>query len=387
MDNRKEFLTQEFSKRFQGKPEVWTRAPGRVDLMGSHTDYNMGYVMTMTIDRDTWLAASPRTDRKVNIYSLDMKSGAEFSLDDLTKDEETPWTNYVRAIAKYCIEAGYELKGFNAIVHSTVPFSAGLSSSAALEMAIAVTFQAVSGFEMDPVEMALIGQKAENKFIGVNSGILDQYSSAMGEEGKTVLLDCRALTHSMVDIAPELSVVICDTKAKRNLLGSEYDDRRNQCEAGVAILQKSNPEIEALRDVSFDEFDAAKDQIPDVVRKRCRFILEENQRVLDLATLLSENDGEGLKETFTTSYFGARDLFEIGAPAMEEMYQSMLNAPGVVAARQTGAGFGGCMVALVRPEKIDAFSTSVIKEYKERTGLDAEIYAVQASDGASIIEG
>ena len=291
------------------------------------------------------------------------------------------------AIAKYCIEAGYELKGFNAIVHSTVPFSAGLSSSAALEMAIAMTFQAVSGFTMNPVEMALIGQKAENKFIGVNSGILDQYSSAMGEKGKTVLLDCRALTHSMVNIASELSVVICDTKAKRNLLGSEYDDRREQCEAGVEILKEKNAEVEALRDVSFDEFDAAKEQMPDVVRKRCQFILEENQRVLDLARLLSENDGEGLKETFTTSYFGARDLFEIGAPAMEEMYQSMLNAPGVVAARQTGAGFGGCMVALVRPEKIDAFSTSVIKEYKERTGLDAEIYAVQASDGASIIEG
>ncbi|MCP4141822.1 MAG: galactokinase [Chloroflexi bacterium] len=387
MDNRKEFLTQEFKKRFQAEPEVWTRAPGRVDLMGSHTDYNLGYVMTMTIDRDTWLAAAPRTDRKVNIYSLDMKSGAEFSLDDLSKDEKTSWTNYVRAIAKYCMEAGYELNGFNAIVHSTVPFSAGLSSSAALEMAIAMTFQAVSGFMMDPVEMALIGQKAENKFIGVNSGILDQYSSAMGEVGKTILLDCRALTHSMVDISPELNVVICDTKAKRSLLGSEYDDRRNQCEAGVEILQKSRPEIEALRDVSFEEFDAAKDQIPDVVRKRCQFILDENQRVLDLARLLSENDGEGLKKTFTASYLGARDLFEISAPAMEEMYQSMLNASGVVAARQTGAGFGGCMVALVRPETVGAFSASVISEYKERTGLDAEIYAVQASDGASIIEG
>ncbi len=385
MDNRKEFLTKEFSKRFQGKPEIWTRAPGRVDLMGSHTDYNLGYVMTMTIDRETWLAASPRADRVVNIYSVDMKSGAEFSLDDLKKDEKTPWVNYVRAVAKYSMEAGYKLKGFNAIVHSTVPFSAGLSSSAALEMAIAMTFQAVSGFEMDPVEMALIGQKAENHFIGVNSGILDQYSSAMGEAGKTILLDCRALRSSLVNISPELKIVICDTKAKRNLLGSEYDDRRKQCEAGVAILQKLDPKIESLRDVSFEDFDAAKDQMPDPVRKRCQFILEENQRVLDLAEPLSKNDGVRLKELFSSSYFGARDLFEIGAPAMEEMYQSMVNAPGVVAARQAGAGFGGCMVALVHPQKVDAFSASVIKEYKQRTDLDAEIYAVEASDGASII--
>jgi galactokinase len=386
MAERKEYLSKEFKKIFGAEPTLWTRAPGRVDLMGSHTDYNMGYVMTMTIDRDTWIAATPRDDGKVKVYSLDMNSGAEFSLDDLSKEKETPWTNYVRGIAKYCIEAGYQLKGFNGLIHSTVPFSAGLSSSAALEMAVAMMFQAVGGFDLDPVEMALIGQKAENLFIGVNSGILDQYSSAMGEEGKTVLLDCRALTSSLVDISDELAIVIGDTKSKRNLLGSEYDDRRSQCEQGVAILQTVYPDISALRDASFDQFNAIKEKMPEVIQKRCQFILEENQRVLDLAKPLSENDTKTLRETFTTSYLGARDLYEIGAPAMEDMYQSMLNAPGVVAARQTGAGFGGCMVALVKPALVDEFSSSVITEYKQRTGLDAEIYAVRASAGASIIE-
>jgi len=244
MDKRKTFLSQAFERRFGSKPTLWTRAPGRVDLMGSHTDYNLGYVMTMTINRDTWVASVPRMDRKVNIYSLDMKSGAELSLDDLSKDEEGSWTNYVRAIAKYLLEAGYELKGFNGLVQSTVPFSAGLSSSAALEMAIAMAFQAVSGFKMNPVEMALLGQKAENQYIGINSGILDQYSSVMGEEGKTVLLDCRALTHTMVNIAPDLQVVICDTKAKRNLVDSEYDDRRHECEAGVEILKRAIPQLQ-----------------------------------------------------------------------------------------------------------------------------------------------
>jgi len=385
MDNRKEFLIGEFRARFHGEPELWTRAPGRVDLMGSHTDYNLGYVMTMTIDRDTWVAARPRADRKVNIYSLDMNSGSEFSLDDLVKDAVNPWTNYVRAIAKYCLDAGHELKGFDGLIHSTVPFSAGLSSSAALEMAVAMMFQAVSGFELDPVEMALLGQKVENQYIGVNSGILDQYSSAMGEAGKTILLDCRALTHTMVNISTDLQVVICDTKAKRNLLGSEYDDRRRQCEEGVTVLKTVNPEINSLRDATFDEFDRAETQMPEVVRKRCRFILEENQRVLDLAKPLAENDTQNLKELFSASYFGARDLFEIGAPAMEAMFQSMKKAPGVVAARQAGAGFGGCMVALVNPKMVEAFSASVVNDYKERSGLDAEIYPVRASDGASII--
>ena len=386
MENRKAFLTQKFRTLFKNDPELWSRAPGRVDLMGSHTDYNLGYVMTMAIDRDTWIAARPRADGKVRLHSLDMDSGAEFSLDDLAKAEEIPWTNYVRGIAKVCLDAGFDLRGFDGLVHSTVPFSAGLSSSAALEMATATIFQAVSGFKLDPVQMALLGQKAENQFVGVNSGILDQYSSAMGQAGKTVLLDCRALTSELVGMSPDLQVVICDTKTKRNLLGSEYDDRRKQCEQGVAILQTADPAIASLRDVPFDLFNRMKDQMPPLVQKRCQFILEENQRVLDLAQPLAQNDGEKLKAIFAASYRGARDLFEIGAPTMQAMVRAMSTAPGVVASRQAGAGFGGCMVSLVDPAQVERFSASVTAEYKTLTGLDAEIYAVQASDGASMMQ-
>lgn len=386
MKERKAYLTEEFIRRFGKEPTLWTRAPGRVDLMGSHTDYNLGFVMTMTIDRDIWIAASPRKDRRVRVQSLDLEGDSEFSLDKITRDEQVPWSNYVRAIAKFCQEEGYILQGFDGLIQSSVPFSAGLSSSAALEMAVAMMFQLVSGFELDMVEMALIGQKAENFFVGVNSGILDQYSSAMGEEGKTILLDCRALTSSLVSMASDLQVVISDTKAKRNLLGSEYDDRRNQCEEGVAMLQQAFPEIQSLRDATFDQLEIVKSQMSEVVYKRCQFILEENQRVLDLEQPLRDKDAQELKRLFTASYYGARDLYEIGAPAMDNMYQSMMIAPGVVAARQAGAGFGGCMVALVEPKQVEEFSFSVIAEYKSRTGLDAEIYPVRASKGASIIK-
>ncbi len=194
-------------------------------------------------------------------------------------------------------------------------------------MATAMMFQAVSGFKLDPVQMALLGQKAENQFVGVNSGILDQYSSAMGQAGKTILLDCRALTSELVGISPDLQVVICDTKTKRNLLGSEYDDRRKQCEQGVAILQTADPAIASLRDVPVDLFNRMKDQMPPLVQKRCQFILEENQRVLDLAQPLAQNDGEKLKAIFAASYTGARDLFEIGAPTMQAMIQVHVQRP------------------------------------------------------------
>src|SRR5512143_3321357 len=262
---RKTLVTAKFTERFGTVPEVWSRAPGRVDLMGSHTDYNLGYVMTMTIDRDTWIAARPRDDRKVAIDSLNVEGGGEFDLDRIEYDAAAPWINYVRGVAKFLQAAGHSLIGFDGLVHSTVPFSSGVSSSAALEMAVGVMFQLVSGFRIDPVQLALIGQRAENQFVGVNSGILDQYSSAMGEAGCTLLLDCKHLTSRNVPIAEGWKVVICDTRAKRTLAGTEYSERRAQCEAGVRLLQRWYPDIAALRDVTLGQFNAHEKDLPDIV--------------------------------------------------------------------------------------------------------------------------
>ena len=244
-------------------------------------------------------------------------------------------------------DAGYQLTGFNGLVHSTVPFSSGLSSSAALEMATGCMFKLLGDFDIDPVEMALLGQKAENQFVGVNSGILDQYSSTMGEAGSSLLLDCRYLRSRPVHIDPRWLVVICDTRAERNLTGSEYSERRAQCEAGVAILQQSDPTIKALRDVSLEQLKEQAHLLSDVVERRCRFIIEEDQRVLDLAEALPIGDADRLSELMAASYAGARDLYEIGVPAMESMMNAMKGGPGVIGARQAGAGFGGCMVAVV----------------------------------------
>ena len=386
MEERQRFISEEFRKLYGGLPSIWARAPGRVDLMGSHTDYNMGFVMTMTIDRDTWIAARPRDDNHVAIHSCNVPGGTLFPLADIQRDESATWTNYVRGVAAIMKASGYKLRGFDGLVHSTVPFGSGLSSSAAIEMATALLFKALSGLKLDPVDMALLGQRAENEFVGVSTGILDQYSSVMGRAGCAILLDCRHLTNEVVRINPALHVVICNTRSERSLVGTEYDERRAQCEEGLRLLQRFYPAVTALRDVTPAMFALQKHGLPELIARRCQFIIEENQRVLDLAQLLPEGDPERLQTLFKASYSGARDLYEIGAPAMTAMIKAMSTAPGVVAARQTGAGFGGSMVALVQDGFLEAFAEHVSESYQQDTSIEPEVYAVQATPGATILE-
>lgn len=382
---RKEYLTQQFTQAYHRAPEVWARAPGRVDLMGSHTDYNLGYVMTMTIDRDTWIAAAPRSDMQVHLHSLNLKGSAQFDLNDRSFDHEAPWSNYIRGMAAVLHDAGYPLHGWDGMIHSTIPFASGLSSSAAIEMAVGVVFQAVGGFTLDGVTLARLGQKAENQFVGVNCGILDQYSSAMGRAESSLLLDCRSLASQIMPISSEVTVVICDTRAKRSLAGTEYGERRAQCEEGVRILQTFIPSITALRDVTPAIFAAHEHVLPALVARRCRFIIEEDQRVLDLAGALAMGDRPRLAELTAQSYAGARDLYEIGAPAMQAMVNAALEAPGVIGVRQAGAGFGGCMVALVESPHVEAFCSAARMVYRQATGIDPAIYAVHAADGAGAL--
>lgn len=379
---RKALITTEFERRFGQTPTLWTRAPGRVDLMGNHTDYNLGYVLTMSIDRDTWIAATPRADDRVEVYSLNLPGGGAFAFDDITRDGQAPWTNYVRGVAKMLQQAGYRLTGFNGLVHSTIPFGSGLSSSAAIEMATAEMFELVGGLDLDPVEKVLIGQRAENRFVGVNTGVLDQYSSAFGREGCALLLDCRDLTSRTMMVAEGLHVVVCDTRAERSLTGTEYDERRAQCEEGVRILQQWSPEIESLRDVSLELLEAHEDALPDVVARRCRFIIEENQRVLDLADTLPTGNRARLHELLVESYIGARDLYELIIPATEAMMNAIMEGPGVVGARQAGAGFGGCMVALVEIPQVEAFTAHVKEAYRQATDIEPQVYSVLPAAGA-----
>jgi len=379
---RKDLVAGQFVERFGRPPSVWTQAPGRIDLMGSHTDYNLGYVLTQAIDRNTWIAANPRDDDRVTIQSLNLKGRVVFNLEQTEYDSDVPWTNYVRGVAAALQQEGYPLIGFDGLIHSTIPFGSGLSSSAALEVATAVLFDALGDLNIDPVQMALICQRAENEFVGLNCGILDQYSSAMGQAGSVLLLDCRDLSSQTKPLADGIRVVVCDTRAKRELTGSEYSVRRAQCEEGVRILAGFYAGIRSLREVDLEQLESHRADLPSVVYRRCRFIIEENQRVLDIADALARDDRGRISALAAASYAGARDLYEISCDEMEMMMSAMLSAPGVIGARQAGAGFGGCMIACVEQGQVEDFARHVREHYQASSGLESHAYPVLAASGA-----
>jgi galactokinase len=380
LQQRVSCVNKVFEQRFGGAPALWGRAPGRVDLMGSHTDYNLGFVLTLPIGYDTWLAARPRADRTVRLHSMNLGAEDSFSLDSIVPDPRQRWSNYVRGVAQVLQAEGLKLTGFDGVLHSTVPIESGLSSSAALECVTATVFEALGGWKLDPVKKALLCQRAENQFVGVNCGILDQYTSCAGQAGCALLLDCRDLSHRAVRLAAGLRVVICDTKSKRELAGSEYGRRRAQCEEGARRLG-----LKALREITPEQFYQREGELPAEVARRCRFIVEENDRVLKLVAALPALDRPAIQRLTAESFQGACDLYEIGAPSMRAMMAAMLGAPGVMGARQAGAGFGGCMVAFVEDAQIDAFAASVRQAYFTATQLTPEVYPVEAAAGAGLL--
>lgn len=370
-----------FTQQFHTPPTLLTRGPGRVNLIGEHTDYNDGFVMPMAIDRAVWLALRPRPDRHVVVTSLDMGETAGFDLDHL-QHTQTTWVEYLKGVAWAMQAKGYTLQGWEGVMAGDVPIGAGLSSSAAVEMAAVRAFLALSHQTWQPALMARVGQMAENQWMGVNSGIMDQMISAAGQTDHALLIDCRSLEVEAVPLPPQTAVVIMDTNTRRGLVDSAYNERRQQCETAAAFFG-----VSALRDVTLTTFEAQATNLEEVVRRRARHVITENGRVLQARTAMQQHDAPLLGQLMNASHTSLRDDFAVSSPALNTIVELAQQQPGCYGARMTGAGFGGCAVALVQatPHTLTHFVQTVATRYEAATQLIPSLYICQATDGASVI--
>jgi galactokinase len=368
------------AERRRGDVRV-VRAPGRVNLIGEHTDYNLGYVLPAAIDLEIRIAYVRVDDDRVELTRLDDGSRDSFQL-GIDRARTGTWLDYVAGTAWALAETGAPLHGLRGVVATTLPPNAGLSSSAAIELASAWAMLDDIAPQVDPLTLARICQHAENAYVGVQCGLMDQFAEACGVAGAAVLLDCRSLQWRPVPIPDDVRLVVLHTGSDRSLDGSEFNLRRQQCEAAVAAIAEDDPAVGSLRDVTPFHLSAAKTRMDPVAYRRAEHVVTENQRVAEVVTALEEGELTQVGVAFAASHASLRDRFEVVSPELDAMVEIALSVPGVVAARMTGAGFGGCTINLVRPEAVDALRHAVERDYPARTGLRPLAFPVQATAGA-----
>jgi galactokinase len=360
------------------------RAPGRVNLIGEHTDYNDGFVMPAAIDFYTWVAVAPRADRKVAVFSEEFSESVEFDLDQADPPRANRWSDYVRGVAIVLEQSGYRLRGANLRIRSEVPIGSGLSSSAAIEVASGLAMLETSGLMIDRTELAMACRRAENEFVGARVGIMDQFISCNGKAGHALMLDCRSLEYRLLPISDEIRLVVCNTMVKHELASNEYNTRREECEAGVRHIARALPRVRALRDVTPDELEQYGGDLPRVIYNRCRHVVTENERVIKSAAALERGDLNSFGELMIESHRSLRDDYEVSCAELDIMVDLARGVEGVYGARMTGGGFGGCTVNLVRAESVADFKRDVARGYKDATGRHPEIYTCRASEGAQL---
>ncbi len=381
-----ELLTQKFKDYFGENPTLLVRAPGRINLIGEHTDYNNGFVLPAAIDKAIYFAISPRTDKKCILLAYDLNDTYEFSLDTIRKTEKS-WANFLIGVLAEILEKGKQINtGFNIVFGGDVPLGAGLSSSAAVESGMGFALNKLYNLELTKLELALIAQQAEHKYAGVNCGIMDMFASIHGKANSVIKLDCQDLSFEYFPFDfPEYSLVLCNTGVKHNLGDSEYNQRRAECEEGIRRLQSAFPQVDSIRDVTIPMLRSQADKLSSVVYNRCKYVVEEIERV-DVACKALENDdlktfGQKMYET----HQGLSQDYEVSCPELDFLVEQTFNFDSVVGARMMGGGFGGCTINLVKADVVETFIDNITLAYKKTFNRELISYRVKITNGVEAL--
>ncbi len=375
-------VVDEFKRRYKEEPRI-ASAPGRVNLIGEHTDYNDGFVLPFAIDKRTYAAFSGRSDGRVKAYTMTLGKTADFEVTDDSKGND--WAVYIRGMLTTLSRRGITTSGANLVIDSDIPFGAGLSSSAALEVAVGLAISTIAERRVDPTELALAGQEVENEFAGVRSGIMDQLVSVLAISDHTLLIDCRSLEtqHVPMDLK-DMSLVVCDSKVEHELASTEYNKRREECEEGVKLLGREPGEIRSLRDVTMADLDKHQDVLSDKILQRCRHVVSENERTLAAVAAIKAKDLVKLGKLMYLSHYSLRDDYEVSCPELDLLVETAASIDGVAGSRMTGGGFGGCTITLLKTKCLAQFKTRVERAYEDAFRIVPEIFEVRPSAGARV---
>jgi galactokinase len=377
-------VADEFQKQFGEMGRIY-RAPGRVNLIGEHTDYNQGFVMPAAINFSCWVGASPRADGRLIVRSENFHEDVKVAIGNLPEWPRTGWASYPLGVAWALEQAGYPLAGCNLYIAGDVPLGSGLSSSAAIEVATALAILENSGASMAKTDLARLCQRAENDYVGAMCGIMDQFIACHGRANHAVLLDCRSLEGRAIPVPGDVALVVCNSMVKHDLAASEYNKRRAECEQGVKLLKQVLPSIEALRDVSTAQLESHRRLLPDLIYKRCRHVVTEDERALKVASALESGELGRLGMWMAESHESLRDDYQVSCQELDLLVEIAGSQSGVLGTRMTGGGFGGCTINLVVQGAVDSFREAMTMEYQDQTGLKPEIYSLKAADGAEHI--
>ncbi len=380
-------LTKKFKEHFNANPTLLVRAPGRINLIGEHTDYNNGFVLPAAIDKAIYFAISPRNDQKCVIYAYDLDDSYKFSLDNLQKSEKG-WANFLLGVLAEIVSEGKQINtGFNLVFGGDVPLGAGLSSSAAVESGIGFALNKLYNLELSKLDLALIAQQAEHKYAGVNCGIMDMFASIHGKENAVIKLDCQDLSFEYFPFDfPDYTLVLCNTGVKHNLGDSEYNQRRAECEEGIRILQSAFPQIDSLRDVTMQMLSSQADKLSPIVYKRCKYVVEEIERVTIACEALENGDLRSFGQKMYKTHEALSKEYEVSCPELDFLVEHSQDFEAVVGARMMGGGFGGCTINLIKTDAVDEFIEKMSFAYHQAFNIQLQTYIVNISNGVEVIE-